>query len=200
MVKWESPLFSDLRNKFDDQVVFSSWKGNRYMRSHVDVLGGNEPEQQALRQHLGGAAKTWQWIESYTDPQDFWNKEASGTGLTGFNLFTQFHMQSDIWAEYDEENDEITVEWSHPIKEGRVDIFGLSAGSVQGEIESVHVSANPENEGKTVITEYEPGWNRYMICWSRGLWTPLEEFVKRGFAHYGRSEETGTSEPAILWF
>lgn len=52
MAKWKSPLFSDIRNKLGENVVFSMWKGRPYMRSYVTPANPNSLKQAANRDQM----------------------------------------------------------------------------------------------------------------------------------------------------
>ena len=99
MAKWYSVLFSDIRNKLGDQVVFGNWKGRPYMRTYVIPSNPKTLAQTAVRKHLNDTVKIWQeFISRFEDAKRAWNEAASKEGLSGFNLMVKEGMQSSISA------------------------------------------------------------------------------------------------------
>jgi len=98
MAKWKSPLFSDIRNKIGESVVFSQWKGRPYFRSYVTPANPQTNNQQAHRNQLAQVVDQWQ-AEVTTEPQSTaWDEEALDKQISGFNLMTQACRMSDVDA------------------------------------------------------------------------------------------------------
>ncbi len=90
MAKWTSVLFSDIRNKLGDQVVFSMWKGRPYMRSYVTPANPQTNDQQSYRLLLGDIVSWWQTNIKPTDAKvTAWNAEALSKLISGYNLYVQ---------------------------------------------------------------------------------------------------------------
>lgn len=101
MAKWYSVLFSDIRNKLGDQVVFGNWKGRGYMRTYVIPANPKTNAQEANRKHLADTVLIWQtYIKANENAVKAWNAEALKEQISGFNLFTKFGRQSYITATY----------------------------------------------------------------------------------------------------
>ena len=96
MAKWVSPLFTDIRNKLGDAVVFSIWKGRPYFRSYVKPANPNTLKQQAHRDVHKKLVKRYQEIAADADVKSAWNLEALPYQLSGYNLFVKFGRLSKI--------------------------------------------------------------------------------------------------------
>jgi len=88
MAKWKSPLFSDIRNKLGDNVVFSMWKGRQYFRSYVVPANPNSLAQKANRAHMAALVAQYQTVIKVT-PADViaWNAAALSQLISGYNRF-----------------------------------------------------------------------------------------------------------------
>lgn len=90
MATWKSPLFSDIRNKLGENVVFSMWKGRPYMRSYVRPSNPNTLKQQANRLHMGDVVAGWQAnIKPTADTVALWNAAALSQLISGYNRFVK---------------------------------------------------------------------------------------------------------------
>ncbi len=87
MAKWKSPLFSDIRNKLGENVIFSTWKGRPYMRSYVVPSNPNTLLQQAHRAALTQAMAAGQTIFATGAHKTEWNAQALPELISGFNLY-----------------------------------------------------------------------------------------------------------------
>lgn len=96
MAKWTSVLFSDIRNKIGDQVVFSSWKGRPYMRAFVVPANPNTKKQQAQRAMMIEAVSRGQVIIGTPASKTAWNSTALEWLISGFNLITKYATGSSI--------------------------------------------------------------------------------------------------------
>ena len=96
MAKWKSVVFTDIRNKLGDSVVFSSWKGRGYMRSYVIPANPRTNKQLAHRAVLKELVKRWQEVINTTDKKSAWNAEALPYLISGFNLFVKYGRKSKI--------------------------------------------------------------------------------------------------------
>ena len=96
MAKWFSVLFSDVRKKLGDQVVFSNWKGRGYMRTWVKPANPRTNKQQANRDHTKKLVSRWQEISGDADVKAAYNERALDYGISGYNLFTKFGRKSSI--------------------------------------------------------------------------------------------------------
>ncbi len=91
MAKWKSPIFSDIRNKLGENVVFSMWKGRPYMRSFVVPANPNTLKQQAERDHMDKLVIMWQTnIKGTAAFKTAWNTEALPALISGFNRFVSY--------------------------------------------------------------------------------------------------------------
>lgn len=91
MAKWKSPLFSDIRNKLGENVVFSMWKGRPYMRSYTVPSNPNSLKQQAERDQMAKIVEMFQAnIKGDADMKAAWNVEALPLLISGYNIFTKY--------------------------------------------------------------------------------------------------------------
>lgn len=99
MAKWTSVLFSDIRNKLGDQVIFSMWKGRPYMRSYVTPSNPRTDEQQSYRMLMGEIVSWYQTnIKPNGDKVTAWNEQALSELLSGYNLFVRTGQGASIEA------------------------------------------------------------------------------------------------------
>jgi hypothetical protein len=88
MAKWKSPIFSDIRNKLGENVVFSMWKGRPYMRSYVTPSNPKTLGQTANRADMTRLVEAWQTEIAATPALvTAWNKAALSDLISGYNRF-----------------------------------------------------------------------------------------------------------------
>lgn len=91
MAKWTSVLFSDIRNKLGNQVVFTSWKGRGSIRAYVKPANPNTLKQQARRDLNREAVVNWQaFVGTDADKKGAWDEVALARQISGFNQFMQY--------------------------------------------------------------------------------------------------------------
>jgi hypothetical protein len=91
MAKWKSPLFSDIRNKLGENVVFSMWKGRPYMRSYVVPANPDSLKQRANRHHMANIVAMYQAnVKGDASIAAAWDVEALPRLISGYNQFTQY--------------------------------------------------------------------------------------------------------------
>lgn len=96
MAKWISPLFSDIRNKLGDSVVFSSWKGRGYFRAYVIPANPKTKKQEAHRDVLRQLVARYQEVVTEVEEIASWNKAALSFLISGYNLFTKYGRKTSI--------------------------------------------------------------------------------------------------------
>ena len=97
MAKWKSPLFSDIRNKLGDNVVFSMWKGRPYMREYVIPANPKSKAQTANRLHMAAIIELYQTNVKGNDAhKTAWNVAALPKTISGYNLFCQYGRKDGI--------------------------------------------------------------------------------------------------------
>ena len=97
MAKWKSPLFSDIRNKLGENVVFSMWKGRPYMREYVVPANPKTLAQTANRLHMAAIVLLYQTnIKGVALNKAAWNVEALPKVVSGYNIFTEYGRQGEI--------------------------------------------------------------------------------------------------------
>lgn len=88
MAKWKSPIFSDIRNKLGENVVFSMWKGRQYMRSYTKPANPKTLAQTANRLHMAALVLYWQQQIALTPSAvTAWNAAGLSDLISGFNRF-----------------------------------------------------------------------------------------------------------------
>lgn len=91
MATWKSPLFSDIRNKLGENVVFSMWKGRPYMRSYVKPANPNSLKQRANRDHMAKIVAMFQAnVKGDADAAAAWDAEGLAALVSGYNRFVQY--------------------------------------------------------------------------------------------------------------
>jgi hypothetical protein len=155
MATWKSPIFSDIRNKLGDNVVFSMWKGRPYMRSYVKPANPNSLAQQANRLHMAAIVALYQAnVKGVAINAAAWDKEALPKLISGYNLFTMYGRQGS----------QITA---GGLKEPGIVITSLAAASLDVEIVASAIPAD-----------------RLALMTVAANGTPIEISTKRGLGHY----------------
>jgi len=99
MAKWKSPLFSDIRNKLGENVVFSMWKGRPYMRSYVVPANPDSLKQQANRDQMRKIVAMYQAnVKGDESLAAAWDVEALPRLISGYNQFTQYGRKVTLGA------------------------------------------------------------------------------------------------------
>lgn len=89
MAKWKSPLFSDIRNKLGENVIFSMWKGRPYMRSYVIPANPKTNAQKGHRAVMTQAMAAGQVIFATEAHKTQWNLRALPELISGFNMYIE---------------------------------------------------------------------------------------------------------------
>ena len=91
MAKWKSPLFSDIRNKLGENVVFSMWKGRPYMRSYVVPANPDSLKQRANRDQMAKIVAMYQAnVKGDASIAAAWDVEALPALISGYNRFVSY--------------------------------------------------------------------------------------------------------------
>jgi len=99
MAKWKSPIFSDIRNKLGENVVFSMWKGRPYMRSYVKPANPNSLKQQANRDHMAKIIAMYQAnVKGDESIAAAWDVEALPSLISGYNIFAKYGRTGTVTA------------------------------------------------------------------------------------------------------
>jgi hypothetical protein len=100
MAKWKSVIFSDIRNKLGEQVIFSMWKGRPYMRQYTVPANPQTAKQTGRRTYWSSAVTLWQsWISLDADTKANWDAYALPELISGFNKFVMESTTSKISCE-----------------------------------------------------------------------------------------------------
>lgn len=159
MAKWKSPIFSDIRNKLGDNVVFSMWKGRPYMRSYVRPANPDTNAQKANRAHLAAILGLYQAnVKGTADNVAAWDAEALPKLISGYNLFMQYGRTG-----------------SQVVTAGRkgagIVVTSLEAASLDIELVASAIPAD-----------------RLSLMTVSAAGTPIEISTKRGLGHYTPSD------------
>ena len=155
MATWKSPIFSDIRNKLGDNVVFSMWKGRPYMRSYVKPANPNSLAQQANRLQMAAIVALYQANVKGTEINAAaWDAEALPSLVSGYNLFTKYGRQGS----------QVTV---GGLKQPGIVITSLAAGTLDIEIVASAIPAD-----------------RLALMTVTSAGVPIEISTKRGLGHY----------------
>ena len=96
MAKWQSVLFSDIRNKLGNQVVFSSWKGRGYLRSYAKPSNPNTAKQRATRLLMKAIVQHYKSVVDTPEKRQIWNDLANELQISGYNLFVKEGTTSEV--------------------------------------------------------------------------------------------------------
>lgn len=155
MATWKSPIFSDIRNKLGDNVVFSMWKGRPYMRSYVKPSNPNSLAQQANRLQMAEIVALYQAnVKGTAINAAAWDAEALPSLVSGYNLFTKYGRQGS----------QVTV---GGLKQPGIVITSLAHGSLDIEIVASAIPAD-----------------RLALMTVNAAGVPIVISTKRGLGHY----------------
>ena len=129
MAKWTSVLFSDIRNKVANQVVFSSWKGRGYMRAYAVPANPQTKKQLAQRAMMKEAEKRAQAIIGDADSKTAWNVVALALQISGANLIAKYVSGSTVTATGGDEQVTVTGKTNIPLSNAYVAAFKTSDDS-----------------------------------------------------------------------
>ena len=93
---WRSPIFSDIRNALEDQVVFSMWKGRPYFRAHVFPAQPRTPPVMAERAQWRLGVGYWRERVLTAPQRAVWAAIALDRLISGFNQFMSQNRRSCI--------------------------------------------------------------------------------------------------------
>lgn len=155
MATWKSPIFSDIRNKLGDNVVFSMWKGRPYMRSYVKPANPNSLAQQANRLQMAEIVALYQAnVKGTAANAAAWDAEALPSLISGYNLFTKYGRQGS----------QVTV---GGLKQPGIVITSLAYGSLDIELVASAIPAD-----------------RLSLMTVSAAGVPIVISTKRGLGHY----------------
>ena len=99
MAKVVGPLLSvDARGKVADAMVFSYWRGQKYVRQWVKPSNPNTASQQAQRTRMKEAMEAWVKDVGATQQQG-WRDYQAGQSISGPNQFVKQHIAADKAAD-----------------------------------------------------------------------------------------------------
>lgn len=85
-----SPLISSISGKMGNNI-FSSWKGQPYVKELVTPANPQSVAQQANRQYYSNSSFLWRKI--YNRIRKHWNDAAAADGISGFNKWVRDNRQ-----------------------------------------------------------------------------------------------------------
>ncbi len=94
MAKWTSALFSDIRNKLANQVVFGSWKGRGYFRQWVVPTNPQTAPQTAVRAVMADLVALYKSEVDDGPKNSAWNVLGLPQLISGYNFFVQIGKKS----------------------------------------------------------------------------------------------------------
>lgn len=170
---WKSPLFSDIRNAIEDNVVFSVWKGRTYFRAHVYPAQPRTPSQMAERDQMRQAVHQWQTFSGNLPAVAQWNELALPRLISGFNQFISQYRMSDIsspatvTADPTLTNVTITYTLGFAVAHARIYREDMTTHALTDITPAIGLSPDP---GSTIaINEPAAGTFRYWIADARPL-------------------------------
>jgi len=88
MAKWASAIFTDIRNKLANNVIFSTWKGRPYFRKYVKPANPKTAAQTAWRAKLKEIVLHYQTVAaSVSDFERLWKAIGLEKLISGFNAY-----------------------------------------------------------------------------------------------------------------
>lgn len=170
---WKSPLFSDIRNAIEDNVVFSIWKGRTYFRAHVYPAQPRTPPQMAERDQMRQAVRQWQTFSANLLAVAEWNKLALPRLISGFNQFISQNRLSKISSPATVAADPAALNVTITYKIG----FTVAHARIYREDTLTHAitditpaaGLSPDPESTIAINEPTAGTFRYWIADARPL-------------------------------
>lgn len=194
MVKWKSPLFSDLRNKLGDSVVFSSWKGRPYARQLVVPANPNTSSQRAFRDGMTNIVNDWQAKQTISGFKEGWNELASPMQILGYNLYTRYAQGSDIEVSHTGPSGEIEVTYSTNIPLDQAVLLHRKEGDSDLTEDRILTSA----EDSVVVEGLESG-EEYEFYLGTNAHPEYETTREAGAAaHYHHDTDAGEAVPAVI--
>lgn len=157
MAKWTSPLFTDMRNKIADSVVFSRWKGRGYFRSWVKPANPRTNAQKAHRAVLANLVKRYQELTTDSAVKSAWNARALEYLISGYNLFVKWGRSSYVKAEPGSASGKLKVTYKCgiPLSEARLYTYNPSEGwSDDTPADGLQSGENTIEITKSANTEY----------------------------------------------
>lgn len=164
MAKWISPLFSDIRNKLGDNVVFSAWKGRGYFRSYVIPANPQTNKQQAHRDVLRLLVKRYQGVIASGEPVEkaekvaVWKEIALAFLISGFNVFCKYGRKTQIAAETGSGSKEIDITYTLGLPAGKAMVYAFDGEDYEDVTPAEGLSAEPNSEATVTVgaaaTEY----------------------------------------------
>ena len=157
MAKWTSPLFTDMRNKIADSVVFSRWKGRGYFRSWVKPANPRTNAQKAHRAVLANLVKRYQELTADSAVKSAWNARALEYLISGYNLFVKWGRSSYVKAEPGSASGKLKVTYKCgiPLSEARLYTYNASEGwSDDTPADGLQSGENTIEITKSADTEY----------------------------------------------
>lgn len=165
MAKWTSVLFSDVRKKLGNQVVFSIWKGRPYMRQLRTPANPNTLPQQANRDEQRKAVINWQaFVGEDAERKPIWNIEGLGRAISGYNQFTQYARKIFVASESNKvEGDPIQITYTVPIDISKMGLYRLRSDDTLVQIFPSGNLSPGDDEAIIDETDPVPGTYRYFI-------------------------------------
>lgn len=198
MAKWKSTLFSDVRNKLGDQVVFSVWKGRSYFRSYVVPANPKTDKQQAERDHMRELVQNWTSV--LNQAKSGWNEEALPRLISGYNLATKLGRDSSISGITGSGSSDIDVTYTLHTDVGKT---GIAVKATSDGTWTVIKDPGDLTEGDDVtVTITTPSAGAEYEVWlirpsvSAGGHTPAEEV--QAFNKWKPDPSTGKAEAAVV--
>lgn len=88
MAKWTSAIFTDIRNKLANNVIFSTWKGRPYFRKYVKPANPKTAAQTAWRAKLKEIVKSYQTKAAGISAfEGLWKAIGLEKLISGFNAY-----------------------------------------------------------------------------------------------------------------
>lgn len=97
MVKLRGPaLATEASGQLAGQLIFSTWKGTRYLKRHRKPKQPRSPAQVAMRAMMAFLSESWPQIPQ--DRRDTWLDLAAASNITPFNAYQAYNLQR--WTEH----------------------------------------------------------------------------------------------------
>jgi len=166
MAKWKSALFSDIRNRLGNQVVFAVWKGRGYFRKYVIPSNPRTLKQQANRDQLRKLVEQFKSVVDTEDKKTAWDQIGLlFNNVSGYNAFMKIGRKSKIACdETGTVGSAITI--TYTVEVG-IDLCGIVVKKPDGSLEIVVDKGNletGENKTATYTPDAEGEYIFYIAC------------------------------------
>lgn len=162
MAKWTSPLFTDIRNKLGNSVVFSMWKGRPYFRAYVVPANPKTNKQTAYRLLIAYLVARWKEIIDTDEKKAPWTAIALDFLISGFNVFVKFGQKTEIAASTGTGSKEIDIVYTAGFGAADAKVYGLEGANWEDVTPVDGLEAGADKEATLTMGKAETEYDIYI--------------------------------------